>query len=177
MERLRIADAMFLADGTAASENEFLDVVAVGAYVIIAEERKFLAALGQLCPQSRTMIACWPFGPVGAVGTDDLLDHAAHVHDPVDLRPPRVVILLLNGVGLESSGKLFRVIMGTAGHPASGLHTTRDLGMIGILLVMGPGVPAGDRIDFEQADQEDEPALQLVLRNVRHAVIGIVQSK
>src|SRR5438874_6236520 len=97
MERLRIFDTMFLAEGTAAAENEFLDVVAVGAYVIIAEERKSLAALRQFCPQSRTMIACWPFGPVGAVGVDDLLDHAAHVHDPVDLRPPRVVILLLNG--------------------------------------------------------------------------------
>ena len=47
--------------------------------------------------------------------------------------------------------------------------------VVGVLLVVRPRVPAEDRIDLEQADQEDEPALQFVLRNVRHAVVGVVQ--
>ena len=47
--------------------------------------------------------------------------------------------------------------------------------MVRILLVVRPGVPADDRVDLEQANQEDQAALQLVLRNVAHAVVGIIQ--
>ena len=136
-----------------------------------------MTLLDQFGPESGAVISRWPFGPIGAVGVDDLIDHPAHVHDAVDLRPPRVVILLLDRVRRQSSGKLFGVIMGAARHPASGFHAAGDLGVIGILFVMAPGIPAHDRIDLEQADQEDEPALQLILRDVGHAVIGVVQIK
>ncbi len=34
--------------------------------------------------------------------------------------------------------------------------------MVGVLFVRRPGVPAHHRIRFEQADQKDEPALELV---------------
>ena len=78
-------------------------------------------------------------------------------------------------MGLESGGELFGVIVIAAGHPAGRFHAAGDLGVIGILFVVRPGVPAHHRVDLEQADQEDEPALQLVLRDVPHAVIGIVQ--
>ena len=47
--------------------------------------------------------------------------------------------------------------------------------VVGILLVVRPGVPADDRIDLQQPDQEDQPALQLVLRDVAHAVVAVVQ--
>ncbi len=47
--------------------------------------------------------------------------------------------------------------------------------MIGILLVMSPGVPADDGIDFQQADQEDQAALELILRDVAHAVVAVIE--
>jgi hypothetical protein len=47
--------------------------------------------------------------------------------------------------------------------------------VIGVFLVVRPGVPAHDRIDLEQADQKDQAALELVLRGVAHAVVAIVQ--
>ena len=46
-----------------------------------------------------------------------------------------------SSVRRESSGKLLGVIMRPAGHPASGLHAAGDLGVVGILFVMRPGIP------------------------------------
>src|SRR5438552_224225 len=142
VERLRILDAVFLAQGTAAVEDEFSDVVAVGGDVVVAQEREPLAGPSQLSPEPGPMIPCRPLGPVRAIGVNDLLDHASHVHDAVDLRPPRVVVLLLDRVRRQSSGKLFGVIMGAARHPASGFQAAGDLGVVGILFVMAPGIPA-----------------------------------
>src|SRR5206468_5627816 len=98
----------------AARQDELLDVVAVGGYVVVAEQRKLLTTPGQLGPQLRSMISRWPFGPVGAVGVDDLIEDPAHVHNAGDLRPPGVVILLLNRVRRQPRGKLFGVVVGTA---------------------------------------------------------------
>src|SRR5262249_39408468 len=98
VERLRVLDAVVLAQGTAAGEDELPDVVAVGRALVVARERDFLAAPGQLGPEPRAVIPCRPLGPVRAVGVDDRIDHRAHVHDAVDLRPPGVVILLLDRV-------------------------------------------------------------------------------
>jgi hypothetical protein len=47
VERPGILDAVLLTQGTTAGEDEFSDVVAVGRDVVVAEEREFLAALGQ----------------------------------------------------------------------------------------------------------------------------------
>ena len=76
---------------------------------------------------------------------------------------------------LQSGRELLRIVVVPAGHPASRFHAAGRHGMVGILLVVRPGVPADDRVDLQQPDQEDEAALQLVLRDVAHAVVGIVQ--
>jgi hypothetical protein len=47
--------------------------------------------------------------------------------------------------------------------------------MVGILLIVGPRIPAHHRVDLQKTNQKDEPALQLVLRNIAHAVVGVVE--
>src|SRR5262245_39846527 len=146
MECLSILDAVFLAQSTAAGEDEFPDVIAVGSHVVVPQERELLAAFGELGPEPRAEIARWPLRPVGAIGVDGLIDHSTHVHDAVDLRTTCVVVLFLHRVRREASGELFGVIMRPARHPAGGFYAASDLDVIGILLVMRPRVPAYHRI-------------------------------
>src|SRR5262249_41254820 len=47
VERLGVLDAVAPAQGPAAGEEELPDVVAVGRGLVVAQERQFLAALGQ----------------------------------------------------------------------------------------------------------------------------------
>src|SRR2546423_7203790 len=49
--------------------------------------------------------------------------------------------------------------------------------MIGILFVVGPRIVAEDRIDLQQTKKENQPADQLVARDIAHAVIVIVESE
>ena len=65
--------------------------------------------------------------------------------------------------------------MVAASHPARRFHALGDHLVIGILLVVRPGVPANHRIHLQQPDQEDQAALQLVLRDVAHAVVAVIQ--
>ena len=64
VERLRILEAVSLAQGATPGEEKLADVIAVGRDVVVAEEREPLAAPGQLVPEPRAVISRRPFGPV-----------------------------------------------------------------------------------------------------------------
>src|SRR5262249_7781843 len=70
MERFRVFDAELMAKRAPAAENELFDVVSVGLYIIIAEQRKLLAAAGEVGTQTGAVITGGPLCPIGPVGVD-----------------------------------------------------------------------------------------------------------
>ena len=68
MVRLRVREAVSLAESTTAREDKLADVVAVGRPIVVPKKRESLATPCQLCPEPRAMIPRRPFGPVRAVG-------------------------------------------------------------------------------------------------------------
>src|SRR5579863_4361797 len=116
-------------------------------------------------------MAAWPFSHVGAIRFDLLIHHAADIHHASNLWVPRIVILLLNGLWLEPGRELFRIVVHPAGHPARRFHTAGKYVMVGILLVVPPGVIAQDRVHLEQAKEKNQAADQFVPRNIAHAMV------
>ena len=97
VESFRVFDAVFLAQFPIARQHEFLDVVAIGGSVVIAQQRQFLALLGQLRSQFLAMMSARAFGDAADVGIDLLLDGVADIDDPRDFRAPSVVVFLGDG--------------------------------------------------------------------------------
>ncbi len=142
----------------ACGEVEFLDVVAVGGEVVVAEQGEALIAFGEFGAEAGAGVAAGSFGDVGANGVDALIDLAADVDDAGDFGTAREVVLVLDGFGFEPGGEVLGEIVGAAGHPTGGFDGFGDRVVIGVLLVVAPGVPADDGIGLHEADEEDEAA-------------------
>ena len=175
MERLGVLDAVLPSELAVAREHELLDVVAIGCRIVVAEQRQPQAALGQLRPQPRSVGSRRSLGHVGAVGVDFLVDHLADVDHARDLGPAREVILVGHGVRGQSGGELLGIVVRAAGDPAAGLDGAGRHVVVGILLVVRPGVPGHDGVHLQQADQEDQPAHQLVEGDAAHVMVVVVE--
>ena len=78
---------------------------------------------------------------------------------------------------LEPGGNLFRIVVDPARHPRSGFDTVAEHVVIRILLIMTPWVVAKHRIDFQETEQENQPADQLITRDVAHPVVVVLKRK
>jgi hypothetical protein len=139
-------------------EVEFLDVVAVGGDVVVAEEGEALIAFGEFGAEAGTGVSAGSFGDVGADGVDALIDLAADVDDAGDFGTAGEVVFVLDGFGLESGGEVIGEIVGAAGHPTGGFDGLGHRVMVGILFVVAPGIPADDGVGLHETDEEDETA-------------------
>ena len=75
----------------------------------------------------------------------------------------------------QSGGELFGIVVRATSDPAAGLHGTSRHVVIGILFVVGPGIPGHHGVNFQQADQENQPAHQLVEGNTAHVMVVVIQ--
>ena len=91
------------------------------------------------------------------------------------VRIPRVIVFIGDGVGRESRCDLLRIVVYAPRHPAGRFHATPQHVVIGVLLVMRPRVIAHDGVDLQEANQENQPADQLIARDIAHAMIAVIQ--
>lgn len=175
MEGFGILEAVAFAEFAVAGEDEFLDVVAVGGGIVVAEQGEFEIAFGEFGAEAGTVCAGRPFGDVGAVGFHLFIDDAGDVDDAGDFGAAGEVILVGDGVGLESGNELFGVVVGAAGHPASGFDGAGGHVMIGVFFVVGPGIPADDGVGLEGSDEEDEAAEEFIEGGAAHLMVAVVE--
>ena len=97
-------------------------------------------------------MACRTFPHIGTVGVDYLIDLQANIDNARDFGPARKVVLLGDGVRLETSRDLFRIIMRAARHPACRFDSLRYRVVVGILFIMRPVIPRDHRIRLYQPD-------------------------
>src|SRR5947207_14923355 len=98
------------------------------------------------------------FSDVSPVGFHLLVDLPADIHDARALRAPREIILVLYRLRLEASRELLRIVVRPASHPARRFHRPRQGVVVGILLIVRPGVPTNNGIDLEQTNEKNKPA-------------------
>ena len=70
---------------------------------------------------------------------------------------------------------MFRVVLGSAGHPRGGLDAAAGHGVIRVLLVRTPRVVGDDDVGLEQAEEEDEALAQFGPRDVVHHVVVVIE--
>src|SRR4051794_14063353 len=98
------------------------------------------------------MMPTGSFRYIADIRIDLFLDRSADIDDTRDFRMPRVIVFLSHRARLESRRKLLRIIMHALRHPACRLHAMAQDVMIGILLVVSPGIVAEHRVYLQQTE-------------------------
>src|SRR5437588_5995915 len=91
------------------------------------------------------------FRHIAKVRVDLLRDGGGDIDHPRDFRAARVIILFADGAGFESGRYLLRIIMNAPGHPTSRFHTMAQHVMVGIFLVMSPGIVTENGVHLQEA--------------------------
>ncbi len=76
---------------------------------------------------------------------------------------------------LQAHLELLGKIQQPTPHPAGRFHRLSRHVMVGIFLVVAPGIIAENRIHLEQTEQEDQPPTKLCSRYIVETMIAIAQ--
>ena len=87
-----------------------------------------------------------------------------------------LAIEVAGGVGGDAKGEVFGVDVRVRSHPVSFNEGAADVAVVGVLLIVLPGVVAEDDIGLVLADKEDELLAQFVERDGVHEVVAPVEA-